>query len=390
MSDSAKNMQIKYPDYRYHDILVNSFLSVLKNNILVYIIFYNDRTLSFDDNNNSTFTLLRKENDGKFTHLYCGNDYKKVQEDLWPYIYEKKCDVLDVNELPDSIDEVIEYDYFNISNNDYDEDVSLIIKKILNRVGVYSDPNLKTAYFGIQDDLQLRLEIIHKEKNKEWENIKNRINDLIDSKKFDMSKGYILFHDVSVFFHEIEHVALSEEEKVKEEKDKEVKKNKGNLNKSMYVVLSMKEEGKDVLFFEFNSYSKIDELYSYNYLNISNNYESFKKPLIKHIDSYNLILFENKLIKENNEELGKIALNKKGVSYEFIIVPCENDRLYEDLRDSNMIFIDSDKFDFPKDVFKRAILREEVLITNNKTYYKENIRNNNGIKVENYLPIFDE
>ena len=270
MSDKNRHLQIKYPDGRYHNIIVTNLLKINNDNRELLLVFYNDRTISLNDSNNSTFALLKKENN-TFTHLYCENEYDKIKEDLWPFIYEKKCEVLDINILPDAIDEVIEYDYFNTDSK---------------------EESVKTEEKVIDNNI---------------------------------------------------------------------------LKKSIYVIWNMKDE---LLFYEYNAYVQIDDMYTYRFDNISINYKEFIVALLKYIKSYNLVLEDNKLIKTNGEELGTIALNRKKVSYEFNIIACDNER-YNSLIKSDQIFIDTNVIDFPKYIISEALVGNKTLITLDTTYYSK-------------------
>ena len=381
MSDKGKELQLKYPGGRYHDIIVTNYLSIDHNNGELLIIFYNDKTLTNNDEDNNTFTLLRKDND-LYIHLYCGDEYDKVKEEIWPLLYDNKYTVKDINTLPNSIDYVIEYNYFkDETKTSDDEDVNEIIKRILNKVGVYSDPKLKQAYFAIQDDLKIKLELIHKI-NDNWKEIKKRIEDIINNSEFDMSRGYILFNDVSNFFHEIENVDTSTNE---DSKENIIDNNL--LKKSIYVIWNMNGE---LAFYEYNSYQIINDIYSYNYVNITNEYETFKKPLLNYILNYNLSINDNILIKEDGEELGSIALTKNGTNYEFSILPCTIKNRFNSLVLSSQIYIDSEEFRFPKEVFLKTLSGELDLVGEDETYTKEDIDEDNTPPVDDYLPIFKE
>lgn len=381
MSDKGKQIQLKYPGGRYHDIIVTNFLSINHNNRELLLLFYNDKTLSNDDDANNTFTLLRKDND-LYIHLYCGDDYSKIQNDIWPLLYDKKYTVNDVTTLPNSIDYVIEYNYFkDEGKTSDDQDVNEIIKTILNKIGVYSDPKLKQAYFAIQDDLKIKLEMIHKEKNN-WEDIKEIIYQLINNKVFDMSRGYILFNDVSNFFHELENVEVITPEDIKE-----VTISSNLLKKSIYVIWDMKE---GLLFYEYNSYNELDEIYTYNYINITREYETFKKPLLNYILNYNLNLNDNVLVKEDGEELGNIALTKNETNYEFSILPCTLEERFNSLVTSPQIFVESEEFRFPKEVFLKTLIGEYDLIGKDNTYTEVEKEEKEDSSSEDYLPIFKE
>ncbi len=380
MSDSGKNVRIKYPDGRYHTIIVTNYLSINKDDNNYLIIFYNDRTVSLDDNNNITYTLIKEDN-GVYTHLYCNEDYNSIKNELWPYIYDKKYEVKDINTLPSSIDNVEEYDYYNSDNsinidnitkdNSIDDnninstsnkEVKELISVIFNKIGTYSDPYLKKAYYGIQDDLELKLNIIYNKRKDEWETIKNSINDLISSKIFDMSKGYILFKDVSDFFYEIEKVALK-----KEENDVEEEVIKNDNKKHIYVIWNKNTNDK-LVFLEYNMKTKLYDYYTYNFVNIVKEYRGFIKPLLKYLNSYDLKVENKVLIKPSGEEFGNIALNKNGIAFEFTILPCIEDDLYESLLHTEEVFISTDVKEPIKQLLIKAINKESTLITEDKVY----------------------
>jgi hypothetical protein len=100
------------------------------------------------------------------------------------------------------------------------------------------------------------------------------------------------------------------------------------------------------------------------------------------------------LIKDDGEELGNIALTKNETNYDFSILPCTIKERFNSLTISSQIFVDSQEFRFPKEVFLKTLIGEYDLIGEDETYSKQEIENKEEeeetFPVEDYLPIFKE
>ncbi len=109
----TRTIRLKYPDGDYHTALVSRFVSSTNGKMPVLSLWYKDETeIERTGNDISTFTLLKKNEDNTYTHLYCGDDYDAIYEELSHYIQDGDFKDLDLETLPNAIDLVEEYDYF--------------------------------------------------------------------------------------------------------------------------------------------------------------------------------------------------------------------------------------------------------------------------------------
>ena len=106
-------IRLYFPDGSYHTIEVSKFVSSRDGDKDVLSIWYKDLDeIERTGEEVGSFTLLRKNADNTYTHLFCGDEYDAIYQGLYDNIQKGKYVDISLYQLPLTISSSEEYDYF--------------------------------------------------------------------------------------------------------------------------------------------------------------------------------------------------------------------------------------------------------------------------------------
>ena len=325
----GKTIRLKYPSGEYHTALVNRFVVINNGDRDVMTIWYNDITeLKSSVEKVGSFTLI-DEKDGVYTHLYCNNDYEKIYQELKECIINKHYKQLSLDLLPYSIDDAIDYNYFN--NEESNDGISVIKKEITNQVLSYiSKDNLEIAKSKI-NNLVYRLNGIKLSVSDDVFNvIVDSILKEVSSKKLDLNDGYIDISSYKLFMDELN-----------------------------YLVDSIYKESNDKSNVEVKDEDKIDGFK----ITFENEYVLYKFDSCLDLGDLLSLSFVN----ANMDFMGKDLNN-----YKFSTMECKSKEMFTELLVNDRVFINSNT-KIPVDGLYGALNGKFTLITKYKIFDGESL-----------------